>query len=136
MPGSVGRPRISSELRETIVRFAGENIRWGYNRLVGELLKLLSYPPLIWSVGGWAEEHISTLQVEEEEAGYALSRKRCRVRVTPTGAYVGRNSKAICHDMPDISATWAKNLATGRTMTPITRAEAPPYSRTQNHVPR
>jgi transposase len=36
----VGRPRISQEIENLIVRMAQENIRWGYTKIEGELLKL------------------------------------------------------------------------------------------------
>ncbi len=39
-PKAVGRPRVSTVRRRIIVRFARENISWGFNRIVGELLKL------------------------------------------------------------------------------------------------
>ena len=32
-----GRPAVSAELRELVLRFARENPRWGYQRIVGEL---------------------------------------------------------------------------------------------------
>jgi len=38
--GKPGRPVISSELETLIVRLAKENMRWGYDRICGELLKL------------------------------------------------------------------------------------------------
>jgi putative transposase len=38
--GKPGRPVISSELETLIVRLANENLRWGYDKIWGELLKL------------------------------------------------------------------------------------------------
>ena len=35
-----GRPRIDSELEELVVRFAKENVGWGYDRIVGALANL------------------------------------------------------------------------------------------------
>jgi putative transposase len=35
--GRVGRPPLGGELRELVLRFARENPRWGYERIVGEI---------------------------------------------------------------------------------------------------
>jgi len=42
-----GRPRIDQELEELIVRLGRENQRWGYGKIHGELIMLVSYcsPP-------------------------------------------------------------------------------------------
>jgi putative transposase len=37
---AAGRPRIAAELEALIARLARENLRWGYSKLEGELLKL------------------------------------------------------------------------------------------------
>jgi hypothetical protein len=36
----IGRPPLDAKLQELILRFARENPRWGYQRIVGELRKL------------------------------------------------------------------------------------------------
>src|SRR5215467_5782792 len=36
-----GRPRISAEVTELVVRFAGQNSGWGYDRIAGALAKLV-----------------------------------------------------------------------------------------------
>jgi putative transposase len=36
-PGRVGRPPIGGEIRELVLRLAHENLRWGYQRIAGEL---------------------------------------------------------------------------------------------------
>lgn len=37
---AVGRPRLTQELRDVVVRIGSENLHWGYRRIVGELKKL------------------------------------------------------------------------------------------------
>ena len=36
----LGRPRLTQELRDVVVRIGSENLLWGYKRIVGELKKL------------------------------------------------------------------------------------------------
>jgi hypothetical protein len=38
--GKRGRPRIDNQMMKLIVRLAGENLRWGYYKIEGELAKL------------------------------------------------------------------------------------------------
>jgi putative transposase len=38
--GNPGRPKIPAELEALIVRLAEENLRWGYEEIQGELLKI------------------------------------------------------------------------------------------------
>lgn len=40
---AVGRPRLSQELRDVVIRIGSENLLWGYKRIAGELKKLGLY---------------------------------------------------------------------------------------------
>ena len=34
---AVGRPRLTQELRDVVIRIGSENLLWGYKRIAGEL---------------------------------------------------------------------------------------------------
>lgn len=36
---AVGRPRLTQELRDVVIRIGSENLLWGYKRIAGELKK-------------------------------------------------------------------------------------------------
>ncbi len=38
-----GRPRLTEEIRQLVLRLARENVLWGYRRIVGEMKKLGLY---------------------------------------------------------------------------------------------
>jgi putative transposase len=40
---AVGRPRLTQELRDVVIRIGSENVLWGYKRIAGELKKLGLY---------------------------------------------------------------------------------------------
>lgn len=40
VPKGVGRPAVADEIHQLVRRFATENLRWGYRRIVGELKEL------------------------------------------------------------------------------------------------
>lgn len=40
---AVGRPRLTQELRDVVIRISSENLLWGYKRIAGELKKLGLY---------------------------------------------------------------------------------------------
>lgn len=40
---AVGRPRLTKELRDVVIRIGSENLLWGYKRIAGELKKLGLY---------------------------------------------------------------------------------------------
>lgn len=39
----MGRPRLTQELRDVVIRIGSENLLWGYKRIAGELKKLVLY---------------------------------------------------------------------------------------------
>ena len=46
---AVGRPRLTQELRDVVIRIGSENLLWGYKRIAGELKKLGLYAPPLFS---------------------------------------------------------------------------------------
>ena len=53
---SPGRPRTSPEIEALVVRLAGENSSWGYDRMVGALANL-GYPVSDQTVGNILRRH-------------------------------------------------------------------------------
>jgi hypothetical protein len=53
---SPGRPRISREIEDLVIRLARENSRWGYDRIVGALANL-GYPVSDQTVGNILRRH-------------------------------------------------------------------------------
>ena len=64
-PKSSGRPRLSQELRNLVVRMGKENLLWGYRRIVGELKKL-----------GYAIGHASVRRILLEEGVHPTPEKK------------------------------------------------------------
>jgi len=56
MPHHPGRPRISAEVQELVVRFARENAGWGYDRIAGALANL-GHPISDQTVGNILRRH-------------------------------------------------------------------------------
>jgi cytochrome P450 len=48
-----GRPRIKREVEQLIVRMAGENRDWGYDRIAGALAKSVQLRALCYLCGPW-----------------------------------------------------------------------------------
>ena len=87
-----GRPPISAECRQLIVRMARENPRWGYFRICGELLKL-----------------------GHQVAATTIRSVLLAARVPPSGRRSQLTWKSSGIASPPTSLAWTRSLSSGST---------------------
>jgi putative transposase len=104
-----GRPSVPADTRELVLRPARENLRWGYQRIVGELagvgvrvsatsvaktLREAGLPPAnVRARLSWGPTTRPHLDPSSEGGGYSPSRVRARAREMKREAFVARRPR-------------------------------------------
>jgi putative transposase len=84
-PKKSGRPRLSPELRDLVVRMGKENLLWGYRRIVGEMKKL-----------GYAVGHASVRRILIEADVYPTpEKKRQRQPPMPWSQFIASHMESL-----------------------------------------